>query len=256
MRFISKNELFLLDEIVKKNFTSKYKDSVLGLFWTILSPLLMMCVFTIVFSTIFERSIENYPVYFLCGWCAFQFFSSGVSTSMNALKGNKNILKKTPAPKYIFVLGSVLYEFINFLIMLVLLLFIIFITQAPVYWTLSPLTIIPILSLLLMIIGLGLMLSIATVYYSDVLHLWRIFSMLIMYASAIFYPMDRVPQPYHDIFILNPLYWAIEQLRCLIYYGTIPQTLYLFNFIVISLIILVIGIIVFIKYGNKVTMKL
>ena len=90
MSFLKKNEIFLLEEIVKKNFSAKYKDSYLGIIWTILSPLLMMILFTIIFSTLFSKNIENYAVYFLCGWCLFQFFTSAISSSMNAIKGNKN----------------------------------------------------------------------------------------------------------------------------------------------------------------------
>ena len=73
MRLIKKNDMFLLEEIVKKNFSSKYKESLLGVMWTILSPLLMMALFTIVFSTLFSRNIDNFAVYFLCGWCLFHF---------------------------------------------------------------------------------------------------------------------------------------------------------------------------------------
>ena len=255
MSFINTNDLFLLEEIVKKNFTSKYKDSVLGMLWTILNPLLMMLLFTIIFSTLFARNIENFPVYFLCGWCLFQFFSSAVGASMGALKSNKNILQRTPAPKYIFVLGSILSEFINLLIMFALLICIMIITHAPIYWSLIPLSIIPVFSLIMLIIGLGLMLSVICVYYSDVQHLWRVLSMMLMYASAIFYPMSMIPEPFYSYLILNPLYWVINQFRCFIYHGIIPQTMYIVDLVLLSLIILVIGIIVFKKYENKVTMQ-
>lgn len=255
MSLIKKNELFLLEEIVKKNFSSKYKDSVLGIFWTILSPLLLMSLFTIVFSALFKKSIDNFPVYFLSGWCLFRFFTSSVSTSMGSLTSNKNILKRTSAPKYIFILGGILYEFINLLIMIVLLFCILFITHAPVYWSLLPFSIIPIISLFIMVTGLGFMFSIICVYYTDVLHLWSVVSMMLMYASAIFYPMDSVPEPFYDYFILNPVHWVINQFRCFVYQGVTPQLLYMVNSLLLSLIILVLGIIVFKKYENKVTMK-
>ena len=255
MSFINTKDLFLLEEIVKKNFTSKYKDSVLGILWTILNPLLLMALFTIIFSTLFSRNIENYPVYFLCGWCLFQFFNSAVRTAMGALKSNKNILQRTPAPKYIFVLGSIISEFINLLIMFALLICIMIITHAPIYWSLIPFSIIPVFSLIIMIIGLGLMLSVICVYYSDVQYLWNVLSMMLMYASAIFFPMTMVPEPYYSYLILNPLYWGINQFRCFIYHGIIPQTVYIVNLVLLSLIILVIGIIIFKKYENKVTMQ-
>ena len=255
MNFIKKNDLFLLEEIVKKNFSSKYKESVLGVMWTILSPLLMMALFTIVFSTLFSRNIDNYAVYFLCGWCLFTFFSSSISVSMDALRGNKSILQRTPAPKYIFVLGGVLSEFLNFLITLILLLIIMFITHAPFHFPILFCSIIPVILLFVMIVGLGLMLSIACVYYTDIKHLWSVISMMFMYASAIFYPIDIIPEPFRGYMMLNPLYWVIDQFRCFIYRGIVPNGINLINFLLLSLIILICGIIVFKKYGDKVVTK-
>lgn len=254
MSFIKKNEIFLLEELVKRNFSSKYKDSVLGILWTILQPLLMMALFTIIFSTIFGRNIDNYPIYFLSGWCTFMFFTNSISNSMNALKGNKNILQKTPAPKHIFILGSILSEFLNFIIMFILLFVIMIITQTPFHFTMI-FSFIPIILLLIMIIGLGLMLAVVCVYYSDVRHLWSVLSMMFMYASAIFYPMDIIQEPFRQYMLLNPLYWVINQFRCFVYQGTFPQIGNIVNLMLLSLIILIFGIIVFKKYENKVAMK-
>ncbi len=255
MNSIKKNDIFLLEEIVKKNFSSKYKDSVLGVMWTILSPLLIMALFTIIFSTIFGRNIENFPVYFLCGWCLFQFFTSSISASMDSLRVNKAILQRTPAPKYIFVLGGILSEFLNYLIMLILLVVIMFITHAPFHFPIIFCAIIPIISVFLMIVGLGLMLSIACVYYTDIKHLWTVISMMLLYASAIFYPMDIVPQPFREYMMLNPLYWVISHFRCFAYQGIAPDGLGLINSLLLSLIILICGIIIFKKYEDKVVTK-
>ena len=255
MSFIKKNEIFLLSVIVKKNFSSKYKDSVLGMVWTILSPLLMMGLFTILFSTLFGKNIDNYPVYFLCGWCIYNFFNSSITISMNSLKGNKNILQKTPVPKYIFILGSIISELLNFIIMLILLVVIMAITHSTFYVTII-LFFIPIISLFIMITGLGLVLSIVCVYYTDIQHLWSVLSMFLMYASGIFYPMSIIPNPYKQYLLLNPIYWVINQFRCLVYHGIIPQIDYMINLFLLSLIILVFGIIIFKKFENKITTKL
>ena len=252
---IKKSEIFLLEEIVKKNFTSKYKDSILGIFWTILSPLLMMVLFTIVFSTLFRRTVDNYAIYFLSGWCVFMFFSNSISVSMGALKGNQNILQRTPAPKYIFVLGGIISEFLNFLVMLFLLVIIMIVTHATFYWSILPLAVIPIASLFIMLLGLGFIMAILCVYYTDVRHLWSVISMMFMYASALFYPMEIIPIEYRQYLILNPLYWAITQFRCLVYEGILPDGLNVINFVLLSLIIFVFGIIVFKKYETKVVLK-
>ena len=255
MNLITKNEMFLLEEIVKKNFSSKYKESVLGVLWTILSPLLMMALFTIIFSTIFGRNIENFPVYFLCGWCLFMFFNAAINASMNSLKGNKPILQKTPAPKHIFVLGSIISEFLTFIIMFILLIIVMIITRAPFYFPTMFFSVIPVISLVIMVSGLGFMLSIVCVYYTDVRHLWTVISMMLMYASGIFYPMEIIPEPYRQYLCLNPLYWAIDQFRACIYNGYVPQLGYILNLLLLSLIIFVLGIIIFKKYENKSILK-
>lgn len=255
MDIINDNDLFLLEEIVKKNFSAKYKDSFLGIFWTILRPLLMMILFTIIFSTVFGRNTAYYPVFFLCGRCIFDFFNSAVNTSMNSIKGNKGILQRTAAPKHIFILGGILSEFINFLITVVILIGVMFVTKTPFYLTIMPFSIIPVISLSIMVTGLGFMLSIICVYYTDIQHLWGVLSMMIMYASALFYPMEIIPEPFYDYLILNPMYWYINQFRCFMYQGTIPSTLNMINGFLLALIIFVIGIIIYKKYEKRVSMK-
>lgn len=255
MILFKKNELFLLEEVVRKNFASKYMDSVLGIFWSVLKPLLIMIVFTIIFSTLFNQKIDNFPVYFLTAKCIFDFFNGGVSAAMNSIKANQGILQRTSAPKHIFILGSVLSEFLNFIISLILLFVIMIVTHAQFYFLVMPIAIIPIISVFIMITGLGLMLSIICVYYTDVQHLWGVISLILMYASAIFYPMSIVPEPYYSYLILNPLYWIIDQFRSIIYSGIAPQTMYMLNSLLISLIIFTIGMIVFKKFEKRVTMR-
>lgn len=255
MSWVNKNDLFLLEETVKKNFAARYKDSVIGIFWSVLKPLLIMAMFTIIFSTIFGRDIDNFPVYFLSAKCIFDLFSGTVGVSMNSIKMNKHILQTTPAPKYIFILGSILSEFLNFIISLVLLFIIMLVTNAHFYFSIMPLAIIPILSMLIMVTGLGFMLSIIGVYYADIQHLWSVLSMLLMYGSALFYPMSIIPEPYHQYMILNPVYWCIDQFRCIIYQGLIPNGLYMFNSLLLSTIILVFGLIIFKRYERRISMK-
>lgn len=256
MMLINKNDLFLLEEIVKKNFSAKYKDSVLGILWSVLKPLMIMIIMTIVFGTIFKGIIDNYPVYILSGRCLYEFFTNGVGIAMLAIKSNKNILSKSPAPKYIFVIGSILSEFINFIITLVILVGVMIVTNSTFYFSVIPLSIIPILSLSIMITGISLMLSILCVYYSDIQHLWGVIVLLLMYSSAIFYPISIIPDSFYKILILNPLYWVIDQFRMIIMSGTMPSFLYMFNSLLISTIILVMGIIVFMKYQDRVMLKL
>lgn len=255
MKLITKSELFLLEEIVKKNFAAKYKDSVLGIFWSVLKPLLLMLILTIAFSTLFTRNIANYPVYILSGKCVFDFFIGAVGLSMNSIKGNQNILQKTAAPKHIFIIGSIISEFINFLITLGILVGVMIATHAPFYFIVMPVAIIPVIAEIFIITGIGLALSIVRVYYTDMQHLWSVITQLLFYATAIFYPMDIIPLKFRKILVLDPIYWFVDQFRCVVIDGAIPDLLYMINLLLISLIILTFGIIVFKKYENKVTMR-
>lgn len=254
MNLINEKDLFLLEEVVRKNFSSQYKDSYLGILWSVLRPLLMVIVLTIVFSTMLGKGIENYPVYLLSGRLVFRYSVGTVGSCMTVIKGNKSILKKTASPKYIFVLGKVISEFQNAFISFMLLVVVMLVTHAPFYYTII-FSFIPILFITLMIIGFGLALSVITVFYTDIRHLWGVVSQILMYSSAIFYRMDAIPEPYHQFLIMNPLYWAIEQFRDLAIFGIIPDYLNMLNLLLISLIALIIGIIIFRKYEDKVTVQ-
>lgn len=255
MSLINDNTIFLLEEIVKKNFAVKYKGSILGIMWSVLKPLLIMILLTIIFSTLFGRTIKNYPVYLLSGKCIFDFFTASANVSMNSLKGNINIFKRTAAPKIVFPLGAVISEFINFIITLIILIAVMIVTKAPFYLDTSIFAIIPITSLIFMITGTGLILSVLCVYFSDIQHLWGVITYMLMYASAIFYPMEIIPEPYHQYMILNPLFWVIDQFRHLVLWGAMPNLLNMINLVLLSLIIFVLGLIVFKKYEKRLTLK-
>ena len=255
MNLINQNHLFLLHEIVKRNFSSKYKDSTLGILWSLLRPLMLTAIFTIIFSTVFGRSIVNYPVYYLVARNILNFFNGSITSSMRALRGNKNILMQTDAPKHIFVLGAICSEFIDLIIATLLLVGVMIATHAPFYFNTIPLVIIPLISLIMMVCGISLVASILASYYTDIIHLWGVISLLILYTSAVFYPMDIVSEPFRSIAILSPIFWIIDQSRDYLYLGRmhyLPNTV---NSLLLSLIILIFGIIVFQKYKDTVTKK-
>ena len=152
-------------------------------------------------------------------------------------------------------MGSVISEFINFLITLMILVAVMIVTKAPFYFKIMPVALITITALILMIIGIGLMLSIFSVYYTDVQHLYGVITFMLMYASALFYPIEIIPEPYKSYMLLNPLFWLIDQFRQVISLGVVPDALYLLNSMLLGLIIFIMGVIIFKKYSDKVTMR-
>ena len=256
MKLINEKDIFLLSELVRKNFSSQYKDSFLGIIWSVLHPLLMVITLTIIFSTLLGRNIENYPVYLLAGRTIFRYFTGTVGSSMNVLRSNKSILTTNPAPKHIFVLARVISAFVDFIISFVLLIVIMIITNAPFHFETMHLAIIPAITLVIATTGMSLIMSVATVYYTDIKYLWSVVVQLLLYTSAVFYSMDAVPEPYHQYLLLNPLFWLIDQFRDFMLYGIVHDPLNVINSIILSFIILIIGIVVFKKCENNLIIRL
>ena len=246
---------FLLQQLVKRDLTSKYKDSVLGILWSFLNPLMIMLVFTAIFSMLFGRNIENYPVYFLSGRLVYDFFNNGTRGAMNSIKINEGLLKKIYIPKYMLSISSICYEFVNFLISFVILFGVMLITGAQFHIT-TLLVIFPLISLMLLIFGIGFILAILNTYFSDIGHLYNVFTLILMYASALFYPMEIVPARVQMIFTLNPLYSAISCFRECIIFGVPPTWSTLLYLTVFGVTVFLIGLILFNIYENKLTLEL
>ena len=244
------NYKFLLKELIKRDIKGKYKDSVLGLFWSFLNPLLTMVVLTFIFSFVFKMSIENYPVYFLTGYLMFNFFAAATNGSMDSIKINAAIIKKVYLPKYMFAVGTTCSEVVNFLISLVVLVMVMLVTGAPFHWTMF-LAVIPIVLLVVLSLGVGLFLATLTTFFSDIKYLYSVFIMTLMYASAIFYPVEVLPVKYQFVFEFNPVYLAIAGARDAILAGTFPNPWYMFLLAVVAFVFLGLGVFVFYRYQDK-----
>lgn len=246
---------FLLKQLVKRDLTSKYKDSTLGVIWSFLNPLLLMLVFTGIFSVLFRFKIHNYPVYFLAGRIVFSFYNDGTKGAMSSIKRNSSILKKIYVPRYMFAVGTISYEFVNFLISFIILFGVMIITGVNFHFSIIY-SIIPIVFLLLFVFGLGLILTILNTYFSDIGYLYNVFTLIMMYASALFYPMEIVPANIQMIFTLNPVYSAISCFRDCVIYGVFPDIPTLFYLGVFSMVVFGIGVLLFRIYENKLTLEL
>ena len=245
-----RNYSFLLTELIKRDISGKYKDSTLGLFWSFLNPLLSMIVLTIVFSAFFGGSIDNFPVYLLSGKLVFDLFANATTGAMDSIKGNSEIIKKIYVPKYMFAVGIVCSEFVNFLISLIVLIAVMIVTGAPFYWSLlySP---IPLFFLLLLTMGVGLILATATTFFTDIKYLYGVLIMLLSFMTPLFYPIEIIPEQFLFFFKINPLYAAVSSFRDIVLYGAFPQTKFLLYLIITSIIALIIGVYLFYKYQDE-----
>jgi ABC-2 type transport system permease protein len=203
----------LLVELVKKDIKLKYRNSYLGVVWTMLEPLLTMVVLTLVFSKLLGRGTKDFPVYILTGRLLYSFFANGTKAALKSVRSNASMIKKVYVPKYMYPFASVLSGFVIFLISLIVLAAVAL--ARGVYPTLRLFwMIVPLLQLLLMTLGVGMILATMAVFFRDVEYLWGVALMLIMYASAIFYQVESVISESNSwIFKLNPLYAVIVNFR-------------------------------------------
>ena len=212
---------FIFEELVKRDFKQKYKRTVLGMGWSILSPLLTLFVMKIVFSQFFGRTMEHYTTYLFAGNLMFNFFREATAGGMNALMDNAHIFTKINVPKYIFLLTKNVSSIINFGI--TLLVFFLFAAIDGVTFSVKFVTILyPILCLTVFNIGIGLILSALFVFFRDVSYLYDVFTMLLMYMSAIFYTVASYAPAVQKLFYCNPIYCAIKYVRSVVIQGVIP----------------------------------
>ena len=245
-----KNYFFLLTVLVKTNIRKKYKGSFLGVLWSLISPLLDMIVMTIVFSTLFRRSIDNFPVYLLTGRLLFGFFSQSTKASMKSIISSARLIKKIYLPKYIITLSNLIANFWFFLISLFALVIIMIVTKAPISINIlyTPFYLI---TLFFFSCGVSLFLSTVTVFFRDLEHIYTVFLTVLMYASALFYPADIIPDRFRLILTLNPLYHFIAGFRTVVYQGAAPEIKNLIACLGVAVVSMIIGIIVFEKNQDR-----
>lgn len=241
---------YLLIELVKKDIKVKYRRSVLGIFWSFLEPLLFMIVLTVIFSTLFARNIENYPVYLLTGRLVFMFYSQATTGGMGSIKMNAPIIKKLYVPKYIYSVAMTLSALVTFLLSLIVLILVMAVTGIS-FTPYIALFIVPTVLLIVFNIGVSLILATVNVFFRDIEHLYGVFLTLIMYSSAIFFPAEIIPPDFQWILTWNPVYAMISLTRDAFLYGQFFDTFTLLFATAAALGSLIIGVILFYKYQDK-----
>lgn len=237
----------LLKLLVTKRIKLKYRRSWLGYIWSILNPLMIMTVMTIIFSTMFKRNIENFPVYLFCGQLLFNFMNTATTQSQFSITSNASLLKKTYVPKYMFTLAIVTSCLVDLLFSLGALVIVIMITGAKVtrYALLFPLVL---LQMYVFCIGLGLFLAQASVFFKDTQFIYQAVTTAWMYLSAIFYPVESLsPGLAWGIQHLNPMYFYIGQFRALIHAGTMPEVYLVISGVIAALAMMGIGMLTFLR---------
>ena len=175
---------FLLRELVKKGIKLKYRRSYLGIIWSLLEPLLTMMVLTIVFGTLFGNKDKTFPVYILTGRLLYSYYSSSTTRALKSVRANAAMIKKVYVPKYLYPLSSVLFNYVIFLISLIVLAIVSIVlgVKPTVYLIQAPIALILIL---IMSYGVGMILATIGVFFRDMEYLWSVALMLVMYTLSL-----------------------------------------------------------------------
>lgn len=241
---------FLFEELVKREFKKKYKGTVLGMIWSLLSPLLTLLVMRVLFGGFFGDGVNNYTTYLFCGNLVFSYFNESCTQGMTSLRNNADIFTKIKVPKYLFLLAKNVQTLINFALTLVV--FLLFCALDGVTFTWKFLLLLyPVACLLLLNVGMGLILSALFVFFRDMQYLWTVFAQLLMYASAIFYTTDGFSPQLQGLLHLNPVYLCITYFRQIVLYGTVPALWFHLLMLLFAVLSTAVGWLIYKKYNQK-----
>lgn len=242
----------LLRQMVVRDLKLKYRRSFLGYVWSILNPLGIMLVMTMVFTNIFRFDIEYYPAYLISGQILFNFMTESTNQSMYAIVGGASLIKKTYIPKYILILSKVTSSVINLVFALVALLIVMIISRVPFspYIALFPFIV---LQLYIFCLGLGLFLAQATVFFRDCQYIYSVFTTAWLYLTPVFYSVDMLKDMpvYYVVKYMNPMQMYISQFRDVMLYAKLPNVTTIGMGCVIAVLMLALGVWSFYKQQDK-----
>lgn len=247
---VIKKHQFLFEELVKRDFKQKYKRTVLGMAWSVLSPLLTLLVMRLVFTNLFGRDTPFYTTYLFAGNIVMSFFKESTKGGMTSLMSNAGIFSKVNVPKYLFLLSKNVSVLVNFGVILVV--FFLFAAIDGIAFGFHMLALIyPIICLVIFNIGVGMILSALFVFFRDTAYLYDVFLTLVTYLSAIFYTIDRFPGWAQRCFLLNPVYCYIRYFRLICIDQIIPSLQYHGLCLLYAVLALGVGMLVYKKNNHK-----
>ena len=245
--------VFILRQLVLRDFKLKYRRSFLGVAWSVLNPLFMMLVMAAVFSMMMRfssDSIPSYPLYIILGNVTFSLMSDSTSQGMGSILGAASLLKKVRIRRWLFPVEKVLFAMVNFSISLIAVLIVMLAVGVHPTWTalLLPLFLV---YLGMFCIGLSMLLSAVSVFFRDVMHMWSVILTAWTYATPLFYPAEILPGWMMALERFNPMYHYVGYIRELLLYQRLPSLQLNIACLACGVIMLVVGLLVFRKTEHK-----
>lgn len=240
----------LLKTSISKDVRGKYKNSVLGILWSFLNPLLQIAVYAIVFPLIMKNNLPNYTVFLCCGLIPWNFFSAAISRTSFTMVENGNIIKKVYFPREILPLSVVTSEAVNFIISTIIILAFVLgygmgISKFIIFYPLV------LLVQYVLLIGISFIVSSVTVYFRDLQHFIGIALQLLFYATPIVYAPGQIPEGFQWILQFNPMTYVINGYRDIFYYKKMLDLSSMAMVLGIGIIICLIGYFIFSKLQRR-----
>jgi len=240
----------LIFQLVRRDIVTRYKRSILGVAWTMLSPLGMMLVLLLAFSTLFGGARAT-AVYLLSGLIAWTFFAQSTTAAMSQLAHGGTLLHRIYVPRTTFAISAVGTGLVNLVLSFIPLTVVMVLSGVPFPPTILFLPV-SVLLLALFALGMGLLLSTLAVYFPDVAEMYQIALLAWMYLTPIIYPEEIVPEAYRWwMFNLNPMYHLVTLFRLPLYHGMWPSLPRLASAAAMALVLLVIGWVVFTRRADE-----
>ena len=248
----------LVANLVVRDLKVRYKNSVLGVLWSLVNPLAMMAVFTLVFTFMLpNNTTPNFPVFVLCGILPWNFFRDSLMGAIASIVNNAPLIKKVYFPREALPISVILGNLVNFLLALIVLFVMILAFRMPLTrwaWLLP----VVIVTQVFFTAGLGLILSTANVFYRDTAMIMEVLILAWFFLTPVFYPIEVLPQQKmllgltldvrRLVYILNPMASLIATYRVILYNGAPPAWDFFLRTVATSVIILVVGYWFFLRY--------
>lgn len=233
----------LIRNLAVRDVETRYKHSLLGLYWTLINPLVTALIFSFVFQDIFHASSKPIPyvVFLLSGLTFWNFFANALMSATSSVTGNAQLLAKLYFPRVVLPTASVLARLIDFLFSVIVLLAFIAVFRVPLHWTFLWLPVILAVQLVFTL-GIAYITAALNVLYRDMTQLIGLLLMVWMYLSPVMYKVSAVPVSLQALLLLNPMGSFIEAERGLLFAGHLVHPIYLWSAVIWTVFVYAVGL--------------
>ena len=241
----------LIYQLTRRNLQIRYRGAALGVIWSVVTPILMLIIYTFVFGTILkvpwkpqEGGNLEFATFLFSGLIVHAYFSECLQLSVNLISSNRQYVKKVVFPleslAWVAVLTALFQAAISSAVLLIYLL----LRHGTLHWTI---VFVPLLFFLLMLVALGAswVISATAVYLRDISQLIGLITLMLLFVSPVFYPVSSVPEALQSLFYINPITWIVEQMRSLVLWGVLPDVPGLVIYVIVAFLVAWLGLVWF-----------